>query len=84
MTRYPDKETLRAMVASGEVVDGYLMIAACFYQLVDDGAQFYVTETQIKFSLPGVCDWCAQDLPDEEWKADYYIDIVTPNIVDDE
>jgi hypothetical protein len=80
----PNKETLRAMVQNGEVTDGYLMVAACFYQLVEDGARFYLTETQIKFCMPGVCDWCAQDLPDEEWKQDYYIDIITPNIVDDE
>ena len=79
--KYPDKEVLRAMVKTGEVVDGYLMIAACLYQLVEDGADFYLTDTQICFVLPGTCDWCAQDLPDEEWKANYYIDIITPNLV---
>lgn len=84
MTKFPNKEQLRAMVQSGEVVDGYLMVAACFYQLVDDGARFYLSETEIKFCLPGVCNWCAQSLPLEDWKQDYYIDIITPNLVDDE
>lgn len=83
MTRYPDKETLREMIRTGKVVDGYLMVAACFHQLVDDGALFYLTEYEIKFSMPGVCEWCSQSLPFEEWKANYYIDIITPNIVDD-
>jgi hypothetical protein len=76
----PNKEALRQMVRDGLIDDGYLLVAVCLHQLVDGGAVFFLSETQIEFIAPGVCDWCRVVLPLNDVIANYYIDIITPNL----
>lgn len=71
---------LKRAMEDGTPLEDFEHVAAGFVWLVENGAQFYLTETDILFSMPGVCEWCAQALPDEDWKQDYYIDLITPNL----
>lgn len=78
--RTPGKEALRAMVQNGEVDSGYLLAAVSLYQLIDDGADFSLTETHIVIFSQMWCPYCTLLLPETDWQADYLIDIILPFI----
>lgn len=79
--RTPGKDALRAMVQNNEVGGGYLLAAASLYQLIDDGAEFSLTDTHIVIFSPLWCPFCTMELPGVDWQAEYLIDIITPNII---
>lgn len=77
----PDRQTLRVMVQNDVIDGGYLLAAVCLYQLIDDGAEFSLTDTHIVVFSPMWCPYCTMALPDDEDEAAYLIDIITPYLI---
>lgn len=75
-------DELKRAIETGEPLEGYEHVAAGYVWLVEQGARFWLSGTAIVFRLPKIgCIKCAQEYPAEDWKTDYYVDIIYPNLV---
>lgn len=77
--RTPTRDELRAHL--DEIDSGYLLLAVCLFQLIDDGAKFSLTDSEILIFSEKWCPFCAIPLPAEDWQANYLIDIITNRMI---